>query len=173
VEQLELLPGIGPYTARAIAATAFGVPVAPLDVNVARILSRTTGCASSSLQDVADALVAPTQPRRWLNAVMDLAATVCTKASPRCPECPLRPICATQGAAEPAARQRAQVPFPQTRRWLRGRLLAILREAPNDEWQVLPDRLGTHDGTSIVAAAEGLARDGFIEVRDGEARIRV
>jgi A/G-specific adenine glycosylase len=173
VEQLEHLPGIGPYTARAIAATAFGVPVAPLDVNVARVVGRTTGRFSSSLQEVADDLVARTQPRRWLNAVMDLAATVCTKAAPRCPECPLREMCATQGVGEPTARQGAQVPFPQTRRWLRGRLLAMLREAPHDQWQVLPDRLGTHDGTAIVAAAEGLAREGFIEMRDRQARIRV
>ena len=174
VRQLEALPGIGPYTARAIAATAFGLPVAPLDVNVTRVVSRVTGHApgSAGLQEVADDLVARRHARRWLNAVMDLAATVCTRTSPRCADCPLMAMCATRGDIPTAVRDRAATPFPQTRRWLRGRLIASLTEAPAGEWQPLPDRIGEHHRDAITAAAADLESEGFIELCDGQARVR-
>ena len=99
VADLEALPGIGPYTARAIAATAFGVPVAPLDVNVRRVMSRVTGIdpGSRDLQAAADALVDRRDPRRWVNAVMDLASGVCTRTTPRCDACPVFATCASRG----------------------------------------------------------------------------
>lgn len=170
VNTLEDLPGIGPYTARAIAATAFGVPVAPLDVNVARVVGRVTGHSGPGLQDVADSLVARTQPRRWLNAVMDLAATTCTKRAPRCETCPLEAMCATRGSAAVMG-PRQTTSFPQTRRWLRGRLLAMLTAIPEGQWQSLPDQLGDHDRAAITAAVKALSREGFLELQDGSARI--
>lgn len=174
IQQLGLLPGIGPYTARAIAATAFGVPVAPLDVNVIRVVSRVTGQApgSAGLQGVADDLVARRHARRWLNAVMDLAASVCTKTSPSCTRCPLWQMCTVRGDIPIAVRARAPTPFPQTRRWLRGRLIASLAEAPEGAWQPLPVRLGEHERDAIAAAALSLEREGFIEVHEGHARVR-
>ena len=171
VPQLEGLPGIGPYTARAIAATAFGIASAPLDVNVSRVIGRVTGHSGPGLQEVADGLVARTQPRRWLNAVMDLAATICTKTHPRCTACPLWAVCDTRGDLQPSSRRPA-TPFPRTRRWLRGRLIGMLTAAPEGEWQRLPDGLGVHDRSAIAAVAADLANEGFIEISRGQARLR-
>ena len=173
VADLEALPGIGPYTARAIAATAFGVPVAPLDVNVKRVMSRLTGIdpGSRDLQTTANTLVDRRDPRRWLNAVMDLASSVCTRTMPRCDACPVFGPCVSRGEVPADGARRPLLPFRQTTRWLRGRLVASLTDAPADAWVPLPDRLGTHDRAAIVAAAEGLEREGFLELRDGHARV--
>ena len=99
VAELDALPGIGPYTARAVAASAFGVPVAPLDVNVRRVVSRLLGVpsSSSSLQAAADDLVSRGQPGRWLDAVMDLASGTCTARAPLCDACPVAALCASRG----------------------------------------------------------------------------
>jgi A/G-specific adenine glycosylase len=174
VVDLEALPGIGPYTARAIAATAFGVPVAPLDVNVKRVMSRVTGIdpGSRDLQTTADTLVDRREPRRWLNAVMDLASSVCTRMMPRCDACPVFGMCASRGAAPADEARRPLLPFPKTTRWLRGRLIASLTDAPADAWVPLPDMLGTHDRAAIMAAAKGLEREGFLVLLDGHARMR-
>ncbi len=174
VAELQTLPGIGPYTARAVAATAFGTPVAPLDVNVRRVMSRVTGVDAQArdLQATVDALVARRDPRRWLNAVMDLASGVCTRTAPRCDECPLLDICASGGEVPAADAPRPSPPFPQTTRWLRGRLVASFTGAPEGAWLPLPHRLGSHDREAIIAAAAGLEREGFLELRDGRARVR-
>jgi A/G-specific adenine glycosylase len=174
VAELDALPGIGPYTARAVAAAGFGVPVAPLDVNVRRVVSRLLGVASSSpgLQAEADDLVSRGQPRRWLDAVMDLASGTCTARAPQCDTCPVADLCASRGmvvAIEPKA---ASVPFPMTSRWLRGRLVAAVAEAPAGTWVTLPERLGHHDADAIHVAAQGLEREGFFEVQAGQARVR-
>jgi len=174
VAELQTLPGIGPYTARAIAAAAFGLAVAPLDVNVRRVTSRLTGIdpASRDLQAAADGLVDRGDPRRWVNAVMDLAATTCTKTAPRCDVCPVRILCATRGPFETAGPRRASTPFPATTRWLRGRLVALVTGAPDGAWVALPDRLGTHDRAAVHVAARDLEVEGFLELLDGRTRVR-
>jgi A/G-specific adenine glycosylase len=174
VEVLQRLPGIGPYTSRAVAAAAFGVPVAPLDVNVRRVVSRVLGeePTSRGFQALADSLVARGQPGRWIDAIMDLASGTCTPRAPRCDACPVASICASHGTV-PAARQRVRgQPFPKTTRWLRGRLVALLTEAPAGTWVELPRSLGEHDVDAIADAALGLERDGIFELSDRSARIR-
>jgi A/G-specific adenine glycosylase len=176
VEALEGLPGIGLYTARAVAASAFGVPVAPLDVNVRRVVGRVVGnvLAPRAFQAAADGLVTRGDPRAWLDAVMDLATTVCTARTPDCAACPLRRMCATRGVEVRTTSVRAAAPrFTSTNRWLRGRLLATMREARPGTWVEAPGRLGEHDRAAVLAALSGLERDGFIEVRDGSARLRL
>lgn len=174
VEALERLPGIGPYTARAVAAAGFGVPVAPLDVNVRRVLSRVLGVPPTmpGLQATADGLVPRRQPGRWIDAVMDLAVTTCTPRAPRCDACPLAPLCASRGKAVSVTRSTRGAPFPATNRWLRGRLIAALTEAPIGAWVQLPDCLGDHDADAIGAAARALEREGFLNLRAREARVR-
>ena len=175
VAELDALPGIGPYTARAIAATAFGMPVAPLDVNVRRVVSRVLGVRSSwsGLQAAADALVSPGHPGRWVDAVMDLASGVCTPRAPRCDMCPLATQCASRGTVSVALESNgAAVPFALTTRWLRGRLVAAGTEAPPGAWVQLPERLGEHNADAITMAARGLEREGFLDLRAGEARVR-
>jgi A/G-specific adenine glycosylase len=174
VVALDALPGIGPYTARAVAAAAFRVPVAPLDVNVRRVLSRALGVPASSpgLQAPADALVSRAEPGRWFDAVMDLASGTCTPRTPRCGECPLAAVCASRDVVVGVATGKSDVvPFPATTRWLRGRLVAAATAAPEDSWLPLPERLGLHDRAAVLAAAEALSREGFLEQRGDEVRV--
>jgi A/G-specific adenine glycosylase len=174
VVALESLPGIGPYTARAVAATAFGRPVAPLDVNVRRVVSRVLGVAAPSpgLQLEADGLVSRAQPGRWLDAVMDLASGTCTPRAPHCDACPLAVLCASRGLVVALEPRTPALPFPATTRWLRGRIVAAVTGTPTGEWVTLPERLGQHDADAIGAAARGLEREGFLDLRAGEARVR-
>lgn len=97
VEGLMELPGIGPYTARAVAAFAGAAPVAVLDTNVARVLCRRDGldpaAGRPALQAAADAALHAADPVAWNNAVMELGALVCTARSPRCAACPWQARC--------------------------------------------------------------------------------
>jgi len=174
VESLEALPGIGPYTARAVAAAGFGVPVAPLDVNMRRVVSRVFGVAASDrgLQATTDALVSRTEPGRWFDAVMDLAAETCLPRAPRCETCPLAALCLSRGGVASVEPRGRAVPFPSTTRWLRGRLIARVTAVPQGGWVSLPERMGMHDGIAIDAAVHDLEREGFIERRDREVRVR-
>jgi A/G-specific adenine glycosylase len=99
-DSLLALPGIGRYTAAAIASIAFAKPVAVVDGNVARVLQRILGgiplTPAQSWQH-AQALLADLRPGDFNQAMMELGATVCTPRAPRCPECPVRQWCATQG----------------------------------------------------------------------------
>jgi A/G-specific adenine glycosylase len=136
IPALQSLPGIGPYTARAVACFGMGMRTAVVDVNVERILVRIAGLERKlpvrELQRVADEVL----PRRawydWNQALMDLGAMVCTAAAPRCDSCPLRRLCASAGMhALPAARPRhARVLREPPRRFYRGRVIALLRDAP-------------------------------------------
>jgi A/G-specific adenine glycosylase len=174
VEALQRLPGIGPYTARAVAAVAYRVPVAPLDVNVRRVVSRVLGVTPEApgFQVVADGLVSRSKPGRWLDAVMDLAAGTCTARAPRCEACPIAAVCSSRGAVVAVEPRIRNVAFPSTTRWLRGRLVALVTEAPAGAWVELPRDLGEHDTDAIAAAARDLERDGFFDLSDRSARIR-
>jgi A/G-specific adenine glycosylase len=175
VEELDALPGIGPYTARAVAAAAFRVPVAPLDVNIRRVVSRLRGVPATwaGLQAEADGLVSRGQPGRWLDAVMDLASGTCTARAPRCEICPIAAQCASRGAVVSRIEPKGTtVPFAMTSRWLRGRLVATVAAAPAGTWVPLPERLGDHDADAISVAAEALEHEGFLDLRSGSARLR-
>ncbi len=103
-EELAALPGIGPYTAAAIAAIAFDAPVAAVDGNVERVVARLFAietplpAAKAQLAQLAARLVPPTRPGDHAQAMMDLGATICTPRSPDCPRCPLAPLCAAHEA---------------------------------------------------------------------------
>lgn len=126
VDSLRALPGVGPYTARAVAAIAFAMPVGAVDVNVRRVLGRLIdadpepgrppGPSSNpqrEIQAAADALVDPARPGDWTHALMDLGATVCRPARPACDGCPVRSWCASAGrAALPAQAAAARPPAP-------------------------------------------------------------
>jgi A/G-specific adenine glycosylase len=97
-EALQTLPGIGRYTAAAIASIAFAEPVAVVDGNVERVLQRLTGTNLTTPQtwQYAQALLAGSRPGDFNQAMMELGATVCVPRQPRCPTCPLRKWCVTQ-----------------------------------------------------------------------------
>ena len=176
VEALEALPGVGPYTSRAVAAIAFGRPVAAVDTNVRRVVTRVLGRLPSGaeLQLAADELVYQPDPTTWTHASMELGATVCTSRRPFCPTCPVARWCASAGSVRSPApnRDRRKLPFEQTTRWLRGRIIEHLRKIDDDAWLELPGSLGAHGPTEIAAAVAALERDGLLEVGpDGWVRL--
>ncbi len=98
VERLLSLPGVGPYTARAVAAIAFGVPVGAVDTNVRRVLGRITAgtpetVPPSAIQALADAAVPPERAGDWTHALMDIGAGPCRPRRPDCRACPARSWC--------------------------------------------------------------------------------
>lgn len=175
VAALEALPGIGPYTARAVAAIAFGQRVAAVDTNVRRVVERVLGqpLAPRERQAEADAWVEPADPATWTHAAMELGATVCTSRRPACASCPVTAWCASAGRVEPTSRDaRSSVPFERTTRWLRGRIIERLRGLDDGAWVRLPDSIGDHETAAIAAAVEGLERDGLLERGpDGAVRL--
>jgi A/G-specific adenine glycosylase len=175
IAELDALPGIGPYTARAVAAIAFGQPVAAVDVNVRRLVERLAGRSMPprEIQVQADRLVDPHRAADWTHAAMDLAATVCRRRAPLCHACPVARHCASRGTAGEDARLRGMArPFPETRRWLRGRLLAEIAAVDASAWHAVEGPRGTHDAVAVREALAGLADDGLVEV-DAEGRARV
>jgi A/G-specific adenine glycosylase len=133
------LPGVGAYTAAAVASFAFGQRHPVLDTNVRRVLARLVGgqhlpppSASAAERRVAEALL-PEQPAvaaRWSVAVMELGALVCTSARPECGSCPVAGGCAWRVAGHPAGGgARRSQGYAGTDRQCRGRLLAVLRTA--------------------------------------------
>jgi A/G-specific adenine glycosylase len=170
-EVLLTLPGIGPYTAAAVASFAFGQRHAVLDTNVRRVLARlVAGVAlpppttSAAERRLAESLL----PRddatsaRWAVAVMELGALVCTAARPDCAACPVAAACAWRRAgAPPAAIRRAAQTYAGSDRQCRGALLAVLRAADgpvpaaelNGAW---------HDSGQRARALAALIADGLV-----------
>ncbi|WP_456477176.1 A/G-specific adenine glycosylase [Oceanithermus sp.] len=113
-EGLLALPGVGPYTAAAVASIAFGEPVATVDGNVRRVLARVHAEEKPGrawLERVAGAWLEPARPGDWNQALMELGARVCTPRSPNCAACPLAGLCRGRAAPEryPAPRKRRAV----------------------------------------------------------------
>ena len=186
IAALEALPGVGPYTARAVAALAYGLPVGAVDVNVRRVLGRIVAgdpgrLRASELQVVADDAVPRDQPGTWTHAVMDVGATLCKPARPRCEACPARPWCRfaawplAAAAPRPGTHRTGEspAPFASTNRWLRGRILDRLRAVDGDGWTTLDGPIGDHDLAAVLRAALAMARDGVVELRETEGSITV
>lgn len=100
-EAIRELPGVGPYTAAAVASIAFGAPHAVLDGNVLRVISRLRGDGAdvrssktrARFQDIADQWLDRANPGQFNQAIMELGATVCLPRAPRCPVCPVALFC--------------------------------------------------------------------------------
>jgi A/G-specific adenine glycosylase len=114
------LPGVGPYTAAAIAAIAFDEPTNVVDGNVERVMSRLYAVetplpgAKPELRELAGSLITPNRPGDWAQALMDLGATVCTPKTPKCDICPWTKLCAAyaSGAPETYPRRAAKAERP-------------------------------------------------------------
>jgi A/G-specific adenine glycosylase len=173
VDVLQTLPGIGPYTARAVAAIAFGRKEGAVDTNVRRVLGRAVAgdparLTASDLQAVADDAVPADRPGAWTHALMDIGATFCRPASPRCDACPVRRWCHFAASpVPPRARARpgngTDQRFTSTTRWLRGRIVDRLRGA--HDWTTFDRPIGEHDGAAVRDALQTLAREGLIELQ--------
>ena len=130
LQQLMALPGLGPYTARAVLVFAFEEPVGVVDVNCARVLARwaNESLDAKATQKHADAATPANDPWRWNQAMLDLGATVCTKRRPRCGECPVYDECGYRGIGpDPAVHPPRQSRFEGSDRQGRGRLVSALR----------------------------------------------
>ncbi|MFP5256288.1 MAG: A/G-specific adenine glycosylase [Acidimicrobiia bacterium] len=172
LEGLLSLPGIGPYTARAVLAFAFEADAAVLDTNTARVLARWAGrrLTHREAQSAADAALPTGRAWAWNQAMLDLGAGVCRRRSPRCEDCPVAPRCAwwAAGLAAPdpadgsAGVGGGQAAFAGSDRQGRGRLVEALRRGPVALAE-LPDTMGWPDEPDRAAAvaarvvADGLA----------------
>jgi A/G-specific adenine glycosylase len=164
VEGLMALPGVGPYTAAAVASFAFGVQAAAVDTNVRRVIERLDRRRrrAPELARRAAAIVPMGRAADWNQAMMELGATVCTARAPACDACPAA-SCRSRGrpAIAPTARRGAErVRFEDTDRYVRGRVVAALVAG-----QPLP---GSFEAARLERALAGLERDGLL-VRDGDA----
>jgi A/G-specific adenine glycosylase len=136
---LVTLPGVGSYTAAAVASFAFGQAHPVLDTNVRRVLARAwAGCpqpprSTSAAETALAASLLPADGRAaatWSVAVMELGALVCTASGPSCSRCPVAGQCAwRQRGSPPAAGPRASQQYDGSDRQCRGQLLAVLRNA--------------------------------------------
>jgi A/G-specific adenine glycosylase len=139
LEELRALPGVGSYTAAAVAAFAYGMRVAVVDTNVRRVVARwLLGLpAAAAIPDADVTALLPSQPPaavRTSIALMELGALVCVSRGPRCAACPLSASCRWLAAGAPTAeeagiRHRPAQGYEGTDRQVRGRLLALLRDA--------------------------------------------
>jgi len=174
VEALMALPGVGPYTARAVAAFAFDLDVAVVDTNVGRMLARVVGrrLRPKEAQTLADSLVPIGDAWLWNQVVMDFGATVCTARGPGCAGCPIADRCSWAGSPdrEDPARGSAGVSGPQARfdgsdRQARGRLMAALVDGPVPA-RAVPEVMGRSpevaERLATALVVEGLCR------RDGD-----
>jgi A/G-specific adenine glycosylase len=174
---LQALPGIGPYTARAVAVHAFGHRGAPIDTNVRRVMRRVSGrdLDGRALQAYADRFV-PAEAAAWTNALMDIGAGACRPSRVDCVACPLMRWCASAGRrieprARVAPRPRSSPAFTTTTRWLRGRILDRLRDAADDGWAAFEEPLGSHAPEDVVAMLAVLATEGLLERHGGDAHL--
>ena len=181
---LERLPGVGRYTARAVAALAFDAPVGPVDTNVRRVLRRILAGEEGvetdrGLQAAADAAAAlGGRPGLWTHAVMDIGATLCKPQAPRCGACPAQPWCgyaafaASVGVPARMRRSAATDPvFATTSRWLRGRILDALRDAAPGTWAAIDAPVGDHDARAVDAALAALGAEGLAERHPTDTRL--
>ncbi len=140
VVALERLPGVGGYTARAIASLAFGVPVVALEANGLRVVARWVReerpieepAVRRRLEATLASVLPARDPGRFNEAVMELGETVCLPAAPRCPLCPVAPYCrAARELSDPSSlpRRRSRRPPPRVRA-----AVAVVREG--DRWLV-------------------------------------
>ncbi|SHK57526.1 A/G-specific adenine glycosylase [Nocardiopsis flavescens] len=172
------LPGVGAYTAAAVASFAFGQRHAILDTNVRRVLARAeTGVEyPPKTQTKAEVTLAesllppePSVAARWGVAVMELGALVCTARSPACADCPIAVQCAWTAAGRPAYSgppRRGQT-YAGTDRQARGRLLAVLRDSAEPVAKPALDAVWD-DGVQRERALDGLVADGLVDpLEDG------
>ena len=177
VEGLAGLPGVGPYTARAVACFALGLRVAPVDTNVARVLARSLAgtdpaeVTPADRQHLADQALPPAADHpdvpygapdpsgrawTWSSALMDVGALHC-RPRPRCDGCPLELTCRWRalGPAAPPPRPKAQAPFATSDRRWRGAVVRALAGAP--------DGLGRADLADAVQAGAAQRPEGWFD----------
>lgn len=182
-QELRALPGVGAYTAAAVASFGFDLRATVVDTNVRRVIARAVqGMAQPSpvLTRAETALASgllpddPPTVKRWNVAVMELGALVCTARAPRCPQCPVAGLCAWRAAGSPAydgPTRRVQT-WHGTDRQVRGAILSVLRAAGGP---VRAELLGEvvrplgADATQCGRCLASLVADGLLEAEESGA----
>lgn len=185
VHDLERLPGVGPYTARAVASLAFEQPVGVVDTNVRRWLVRRLRVEDRPrmLQRTADALAGAEPDGRaadWTHASMEFGARICRARTPRCDICPVAQGCPSRGraAAVPVPRQ---APLRGSERAYRGAVVRDLTASREHRLPIAAIRAGLEHGVTRIGPAlddggwervvDGLERDRLVHRVDGELRL--
>ncbi len=187
IETLQKLPGIGPYTSRALAVFSFGATVSVLDVNVRRWVERLCfgpeqkrGKTDEVLQTAADLLVPHNRAYDWNQAVMDFGASICTAKRPKCVVCPFASICPskpffTSNSISQPSRKPKTVPFKDSNRFVRGRIVDLLRKKKRLRLDALVQAITAEHShiplPRLTSALAGLARDGLVEVSRGSVSL--
>ncbi|MFO7959416.1 MAG: A/G-specific adenine glycosylase [Nitriliruptoraceae bacterium] len=179
LDALLALPGIGPYTARAVLAFAFERDHGVVDTNAARVLARAAAghrLAARAAQDLADELVPMGYGWAWNQAMLDLGAQVCVKRKPRCGDCPITGSCAwaRSGFAAPdpadgtAGVTKRQSVFAGSDRQGRGRLVQALRTGPVEIQRVADVAGWPEEPERARRIADALVGEGLAEYVDGQ-----
>ena len=171
LDELLALPGVGAYTAAAVSSFAFRGREAVLDTNVRRVFARIVSgdqfppaAVTSAERDLATALLPVRDAHRWAAATMELGALICTARSPRCDECPVADVCRWRAAGYPAydgPARRGQA-WHGTDRQCRGRLMAVLRDAPGPVPKAALDVVWP-DALQRERALDSLVADGLVD----------
>ncbi|MDP9442905.1 MAG: A/G-specific adenine glycosylase [Actinomycetota bacterium] len=171
---LRALPGVGEYTAAAVASFAFGRRHVVVDTNVRRVLARAVLGAPAATSPGAERAVAktlvpedPATAARWAVAVMELGALVCTARAPRCRQCPVRSACRWRASGSPSygGPARRTQSYAGTDRQCRGRLLGVVRETAGPVSSSVLDAAWEKPAQRERALA-GLVADGLVQRQD-------
>lgn len=183
VPALLALPGIGDYTARAVAVFAYGERHPVVDTNTRRVIARAVhGLAHPAppkrddLQDMLTLLPEVPSSAAVMNAaMMELGAVVCTARTPDCARCPIRDACAWVQAGSPdtADTRRRQARYEGSDRQARGAILRALRHTPTHELPEGAPAADWPDPAQRLRAIDSLVRDGLIEASGGTVRLPV
>ena len=173
---LQRLPGVGPYTAAAVASLAFGVPVAAVDTNVRRLVARvfegsdTDHVPPSRVHELADRWLEPRDPGAWNQALMDLGREVC-RPQPRCEVCPLASVCRFRSSgAQARSGARRQAPFEGSMRQVRGAVVKVLRARRSATCTELAASTG-FASDRVEEAVARLTADGVVTIARGRVRL--
>lgn len=161
------LPGVGPYTARALMAFAFELDAAVVDTNIARVYARVVGerLTAKRVQTIADEAAPRGDAWVWNQCLMDLGAVLCRPRNPRCAECPVRARCAWQGSDRPdpslgsSGVSGSQGRFEGSDRQARGRLVKALTAGPVERSMV--SAVMQRDGAVACRLLDDLLREGL------------
>jgi A/G-specific adenine glycosylase len=162
---LAKLPGVGQYTASAVASFAYGAAIPALDTNVRRVVARhrlgTSTAGAAEVRAAAAAWIDRAEPGVWNAALMDLGREVC-RPEPLCAACPLRRGCRFRTAPADSGRPgRRAAPFEGSMRQLRGRIVDTLREAPSGTVAGVAARWSEPE-ERVSAAVAALAKEGLV-----------
>ena len=162
---LQRLPGIGPYTAAAVASLAHGRAVPMVETNIRRVLGRMERVSGGDVSAMAERWLDRDRPADWNQALMDLGRDVCRPGRPRCDACPVRSICRSAGRAARSPARSPQSTFEGSFRQVRGRVVADLSAGGSRSISSLSRAIDAPPDI-LIRAVRALARDGIVSAGD-------